>query len=114
MIGPLARSSFIETRTTTSRIQVLSRTEYQQVGPYKDKPMPLDNSKTILTFLMMIGLTLSLASGSEISIPERSDWSTAKEIIGLRLGPQGSWDDFHPGANTPCTIVNLSGTYYLY
>lgn len=76
--------------------------------------MPLDNSKTILTSLKMIFLTLSVASGSEISIPERSDWSTAKEIIGLRLGPQGSWDDFNPGAITPCTIVNLSGIYFLY
>jgi hypothetical protein len=76
--------------------------------------MPIDNTKTILTILTMIRLALSCVSGSEILIPERSDWSSPKEIVGLRLGPQGSWDDFQPGAITPCTIINLSGTYYLY
>ncbi len=49
-----------------------------------------------------------------ISIPSRDDWSAPEEIIGLHLGPDGSWDDFTPGAITPCTMVKLSGTYYLY
>ena len=49
-----------------------------------------------------------------ISIPSRGDWSASEEVIGLQLGPPGSWDDFNPGAITPCTIVKLSGTYYLY
>ncbi len=49
-----------------------------------------------------------------ISIPGRDDWSAPEEIIGLQLGKPGSWDDFNPGAITPCSIVKLSGTYYLY
>ena len=78
----------------------------------RDRRMPFN--KIILTFLMTASLTLSIVQGSEVSIPSRSDWSIPKEITGLRLGPQKSWDDFHPGAITPCTIVNLSGIYYLY
>jgi len=78
------------------------------------KPMLLNYAKFTLTFIAMISLPLSFASGSEVSIPERSDWSTPKEIVGLRLGPKGSWDDSSPGAITPCTIVKLSEIYYLY
>ena len=76
--------------------------------------MLLYNTKINLTFLMLVSLTLNHVFCSEIMIPEESDWSTPREIIGLRLGPQGSWDDSPPGAITPCTIVKLSGIYYLY
>jgi hypothetical protein len=76
--------------------------------------MPRNSATIILIFLVMVSLMLSCASASEVSIPQRSDWSTPKEIVGLRLGPQGSWDDSDPGAVTPCTIVKLSGVYYLY
>jgi hypothetical protein len=76
--------------------------------------MLLFSTKIILTFLMMANFTVSSASGAEVLIPERTDWSAPKEIIGLQLGPQGAWDDFQPGAITPCTIVKLSATYYLY
>jgi len=72
------------------------------------------NNKLILTVLTLLALTLSSVHGAEILIPERSDWSPPKEIVGLRLGPQGSWDNFLPGAITPCTVVKLSGIYYLY
>lgn len=71
-------------------------------------------AKIILTFLVMVSLTLSCVSSAEILIPERSDWSVPKEVAGLRLGSQGFWDDSDPGAVTPCTIVKLSGIYYLY
>jgi hypothetical protein len=73
-----------------------------------------NETKINLTFLIMASPLLNFVSGSEISIPKRSDWSTPKEIIGLRLGPQGSWDAFPPGAISPCTIVKISGAYYLY
>ncbi len=76
--------------------------------------MQLNNINRVLPFLLIIILTLSSVSHAEILIPERGDWSPQREIIGLRLGPQGSWDDSLPGAITPCTLVKLSGTYYLY
>ena len=76
--------------------------------------MALNDATTILTFLLMVSLTPDSVAGPEVAIPERGDWSAATEISGLRLGPNSSWDDFHPGAITPCTVVNLSGTYYLY
>ena len=77
---------------------------------------------TILAFAQSkLPLANGLDSQSEkkdddaiISIPSRDDWSAPEEIIGLQLGKPGSWDDFNPGAITPCTIVKLSGTYYLY
>ena len=62
--------------------------------------MLFNNTKIILTFLMTARLALSIVPDSEISIPLRSDWSTPKEITGLNLGPQKSWDDFHTGAIT--------------
>jgi hypothetical protein len=76
--------------------------------------MLLFSTKIILTFLMMANLTFSSVSGAEVLIPDRNDWSAPKEIIGVQLGPPGAWDDFNPGAITPCTIVKLSATYYLY
>jgi hypothetical protein len=76
--------------------------------------MLLKYAKIALTFVAIIFLTFSFASGYEVSVPERSDWSTPREIVGLRLGAPGSWDGFSPGAITPCTIVKLSGIYYLY
>jgi hypothetical protein len=76
--------------------------------------MQRNNAIHILIFLVMINLSLRSVSGAEVLIPERSDWSPPKEIVGLGLGPQGSWDDSLPGAITPSTVVELSGTYYLY
>ena len=76
--------------------------------------MQLNDIKLILTFLAMINLSFSSVSSAEVLLPGRSDWSPPKEIVDLRLGPQGSWDNSFPGAITPCTIVKLSGTYYLY
>ncbi|MBU0943266.1 MAG: hypothetical protein KJ804_21220 [Proteobacteria bacterium] len=76
--------------------------------------MQLTHSKIVLTILLAVNLSLGSVSDAEVLIPERDEWSPPKEIVGLRLGGQGSWDDSPPGAITPCTVVKLSGTYYLY
>jgi hypothetical protein len=76
--------------------------------------MQLTNMKIFLTILLAVDLTLGSVSDAEVLIPERDEWSPPREIVGLRLGEQGSWDDSPPGAITPCTVVKLTGTYYLY
>lgn len=76
--------------------------------------MQLPQIKPFWTLLMSVNLALATLSAAEILPPERGDWSPPREIIGLRLGAEGSWDDHPPGAITPCTMIKLGGTYYLY
>ncbi|MCI0439837.1 MAG: fibronectin type III domain-containing protein, partial [Chloroflexi bacterium] len=56
--------------------------------------------------------TASTLSAQSIEIPSQADWTDQGVVISP--GPPGSWDVRLTGAVSPCAVIKLDGTYFLY
>ncbi len=56
--------------------------------------------------------TADTLSAQSIEIPSQADWTDHGAVISP--GPPGSWDVRLTGAVSPCAVIELDGTYFLY